>query len=84
MTLLGAPAASMITLTQPIRLGHKIAVHPHESGGAVTKYGVRIGHATAVIATGDWVHLHNCGSDLDERSNTLEVMTGSPTDTIYE
>jgi altronate hydrolase/altronate dehydratase small subunit len=50
----------------------------------VIKYGVRIGHATEPIAVGDWIHLHNCASDLDERSNTLEVTTGAPTDTIYE
>ncbi len=84
VSLLGSPAASTISANQAIRLGHKIAVRSHEKGEAVTKYGVRIGHATAPIATGDWIHLHNCASDLDERSNTLEVTTGAPTDTIYE
>ncbi len=84
VSLLGSPAASTISGNQAIQLGHKIAVRPHETGEAVIKYGVRIGHATAPIAAGDWIHLHNCASDLDERSNTLEVTTGAPTDTVYE
>jgi hypothetical protein len=74
----------VITANQSIGLGHKIALRAHEPGEAVTKYGVRIGHATVSISPGDWVHLHNCASDLDERSNSLEVTTGAPTDTIYE
>jgi len=82
--LLGLPGDPVITASQPIMIGHKIALSAHEAGAAVTKFGVRIGHATASIAPGDWVHLHNCASDLDERSNSLEVTTGTPTDTIYE
>ena len=84
VSLLGSSDVTTIPAKQSIRLGHKIAVRSHETGEAVTKYGVRIGHATASIAAGDWIHLHNCASDLDERSNTLEVTTGAPTDTIYE
>lgn len=84
VSLLGSPTAPTIIGNQAILLGHKIAVRPHEPGEAVIKYGVRIGHATAPIAAGDWIHLHNCASDLDERSNTLEVTTGAPTDTVYE
>lgn len=84
VSLLGSPSVSMLPASQAIRLGHKIAVRSHQAGEAVTKYGVRIGHATVPIAAGDWIHLHNCASDLDERSNTLEVTTGTPTDTVYE
>ena len=51
---------------------------------AVVKFGVRIGHATAAIRAGDWVHLHNCASDVDERSGTLDLHTGATTDTKYE
>lgn len=82
--LLGLPGDSAINASQAISMGHKIALRAHQVGEAVTKYGVRIGHATIPIAAGDWVHLHNCASDLDERSNSLEVTTGAPTDTIYE
>ena len=48
---------------------------------AVIKYGVRIGHATQPVARGAWVHLHNLASDLDERSGTLDLHSGAPTDT---
>lgn len=84
VNLLGSPCVSIIPAKQAILLGHKIAVRAHEAGEAVTKYGVRIGRATTSIAAGDWIHLHNCASDLDERSTTLEATTGVPTDTIYE
>jgi hypothetical protein len=30
------------------------------------------------------VHLHNCQSQLDERSSTLDLHTGLPGDTRYE
>ena len=82
--VLGAGKGASLTAREAIRLGHKIAIAAMASGDAVLKYGVRIGHATAPIKPGDWVHLHNCASDLDERSNTLEVATGVPQDTIYE
>jgi altronate dehydratase small subunit len=52
-------------------------------GGAVVKYGVRIGHATQAIQRGAWVHLHNLASDFDERSGTLDLHSGAPTDTAY-
>lgn len=82
--LLGSGAGTIITARQPVQLGHKIALAARSPGDAIIKYGVRIGRATAPIAPGDWVHLHNCASDYDERSNALEVTTGAPTDTLYE
>jgi altronate hydrolase/altronate dehydratase small subunit len=45
------------------------------------KFGVRIGHATEPIKRGGWVHLHNLASDLDERSGTLDLHSGAPSDT---
>lgn len=61
--------------------GHKIALHDIAAGEAVIKFGVRIGHATQTIKRGAWVHLHNLASDLDERSSTLDLHSGAPTDT---
>jgi len=84
VTLLGAGNGAIMTARQAIRLGHKIALTAMAPGEPVMKYGVQIGHATVPIAPGDWIHLHNCASDYDERSNTLEVTTGAPTDTLYE
>ncbi|MDA4845007.1 UxaA family hydrolase [Hoeflea poritis] len=46
-----------------IGLGHKVALRPIRAGEKVLKYGVPIGSATADIAVGDHVHLHNIRSD---------------------
>ena len=46
-----------------IGMGHKIALLPIGAGEKVLKYGVPIGSATAEIAVGDHVHLHNIRSD---------------------
>lgn len=69
---------------EKISRGHKIAVRDIAVDEAVVKSGVRIGHATQPVSRGAWVHLHNLASDLDERSGTLDVHSGAPTDTVYE
>ena len=70
-----------IQLLEKISRGHKIALRDISTNEAVTKFGVRIGHATKQIKCGAWVHLHNLASDLDERSGTLDLHSGVPTDT---
>jgi len=80
--LLGAVAdGSEIEAREPIAAGHKVALTSIRPGAAIVKFGVRIGHATRSIAAGSWVHLHNLASDLDTRSATLDLHTGSPKDT---
>ena len=81
--VLGHGAAS-ITATEPIKLGHKVALCAIASDEPVVKFGVAIGCATCDIAVGQWVHLHNCTSGFDQRSQTLDVRTGAATDTKYE
>ncbi|HEX3628745.1 MAG TPA: UxaA family hydrolase [Verrucomicrobiae bacterium] len=66
---------------EKISRGHKIALREIALNEAVMKFGVRIGHATKTINRGAWVHLHNLASDLDERSGTLDLHSGAPTDT---
>lgn len=44
---------------EDIPLGHKIALRDIASGQVITEYGVPIGKATADIARGDRVHVHN-------------------------
>ena len=44
--------------------GHKMALLPLEDGQPVVKYGFSIGHATAAIAPGEWVHTHNMATNL--------------------
>ncbi len=70
-----------IRLLENIALGHKVALRDITAGEAVVKFGVRIGHASQSIKRGAWVHLHNLASDLDERSGTLDLHSGAPTDT---
>jgi altronate dehydratase small subunit len=78
--ILGAGNAA-ITAVENIARGHKIALKEIATNEAVIKFGVRIGHATRPIQRGAWVHLHNVASDLDERSGTLDLQSGAPTDT---
>jgi altronate hydrolase len=52
-------AGGRITLDQPVRLGHKIAVRPIAKGHFVRKYGQIIGQATEPVEPGQWVHSHN-------------------------
>jgi len=70
-----------IRLLEKIELGHKVALRDIAVGEAIVKFGARIGHASRAINRGAWVHLHNLASDLDERSGTLELHSGTPTDT---
>jgi altronate dehydratase small subunit len=69
-----------VTARQPIASAHKIALARIPVGSPVVKFGVQIGLATRDIAPGDWVHLHNLASRHDERSSTLDINTGAPTD----
>lgn len=80
--LLGAVGSPLpLVAREAIARGHKIALTEIETGAAVVKFGVRIGHATQPIARGAWVHLHNLASDVDTRSGTLDLHSGAPTDT---
>jgi len=78
--ILGAEKSS-VTAVEKIARGHKIALREIGANEAVIKFGVRIGRATQAIPRGAWVHLHNLASDLDERSGTLDLHSGAPTDT---
>lgn len=49
-----------LALNASVPFGHKVALRPIAAGAAVVKYGVAIGIATAPIAAGDHVHVHNC------------------------
>lgn len=72
-----------IRLTQPVRMGHKIALFAIKAGVSIIKYGVPIGVATQPIAAGEWVHLHNCRSLYDMESSNLNVQTGAREETPY-
>jgi altronate dehydratase small subunit len=82
--VLNAGSGEIVNLSEAIAVGHKVALEAIDSGAAVVKYGIPIGHASHAIRPGQWVHLHNCASNFDERSGTLDVHSGATTDTKYE
>ncbi len=49
----------IVTVAEPIAMGHKMAIGPIEEDQPVHKYGQVIGYATHRIASGAWVHSHN-------------------------
>jgi SAF domain len=51
-----------VTVRATIPPGHKVAISRIPAGTAVVKYGSPIGLATADIAAGDHVHVHNLAS----------------------
>lgn len=55
-----------LTATAGIPAGHKFALKDISKGEPVIKYGEIIGRATKNIAEGEWVHVHNLKSHLDE------------------
>jgi hypothetical protein len=80
----GTDPARIVDAPAPVALGHKLALARVGPGDPIVKYGVAIGLATAAIAPGEWVHLHNCRSQVDERSNRLDPITGAAKDTPYD
>lgn len=55
-----------ITIAEDIDLGHKIAIHEIPINDSVIKYGEMIGVAISNIKSGEWVHTHNCKTNLNE------------------
>lgn len=83
LAIVGSSSKASITASEQIALGHKVALVPIAEGEPVIKFGVVIGVAMRPIAPGEWVHLHNCRSQLDERSGYFDVRTGEPGDQAY-
>ena len=52
----------LVTVSERIPRGHKVAIRPIARGDAVVKYGSAIGMATADIRAGAHVHTHNVAS----------------------
>lgn len=58
-----AVEGNTVRLAAPLAIGHKIARRPIGAGEKIVKYGAPIGSATAAIAPGAHVHVHNVKSD---------------------
>jgi altronate hydrolase len=57
----GTPLTDGAVAGERIPAGHKVAIRPIAVGEPVIRYGQIIGFATAPIAAGQHVHVHNCG-----------------------
>lgn len=53
-----------VTLREDIPYGHKFALCDIAQGENIVKYDFPIGHATAPILAGQWVHTHNVKTNL--------------------
>ena len=53
-----------VAAAMDIPQGHKMALRPIAENESVVKYGFSIGHATASINAGEWVHTHNMTTNL--------------------
>ena len=58
-----AIVGTSVTLTADLPIGHKLARQAVSVGEKIVKYGAPIGTATAPIAIGEPVHVHNLRSD---------------------
>ena len=73
----GEPARSArgteVKTSEIIPLGHKVALTPIPDGGLIMRFGVAVGIATADIAPGSLVHVHNVRSQyLDNAEDHYE------------
>jgi altronate hydrolase len=57
----GTPIGGGVVTTARIPPGHKVAIRAHAVGEPVRRYGQIIGFATAAVAPGEHVHVHNLG-----------------------
>ena len=53
-----------VTLREDIARGHKFALRDLAEGENVVKYGYPIGHTTAAVPAGGWIHSHNLKTNL--------------------
>jgi hypothetical protein len=83
LQIVGPAPSSNLAAREKIEMGHKVALVTIPEGAPVIKFGVVIGIAMRPIKPGEWVHLHNCRSQLDERSGHFDVHTGEPGDNAY-
>ena len=58
-----------LSVTEPIPLGHKVALVEIAANADVVEYGVRIGIARANIKQGALVHVHNIRSARWQKSS---------------
>ena len=73
-----------ICAKEDIPQGHKIAIKAIAEGEQVVKYGFSIGHTTAAVTPGQWVHTHNMKTNLSgeiEYTYNPKIMPPAPRQT---
>ena len=58
-------AGQRFTAIDDIPKGHKMALRDLRAGENILKYGSYIGHVTADVPAGSWLHSHNVETNLD-------------------
>jgi altronate dehydratase len=66
-TLVEFAGGKKIKVREEIPFAHKIALRRIPKGGAVIKYGERIGKAVRMIQPGELVHIHNVVGERGKR-----------------
>ncbi len=66
-TVVELPGGKRIDVKEEIPFAHKIALRKIPRGGAVIKYGERIGKAVRPIGPGELVHIHNVTGERGKR-----------------
>src|SRR3954453_7710501 len=69
----GETIAGGVRARKAVPRGHKVALAAIAAGQPVLKYGYAIGRASADIAAGDHVHVHNVASHLNGDFNTTSA-----------
>ena len=72
-----AISGGTVPASRDIPLAHKVARRAIAVGEKVLKYGAPIGTATAAIAVGEHVHVHNLKSDYTP-SYVVDAAAGEP------
>src|SRR4051812_47263449 len=68
-------AGTRATVAADVPIGHKLARKAIAAGDRIVKYGAPIGSATAPIAVGEVVHVHNVKSDYTPTYHLEDVRT---------
>src|SRR5690242_15809692 len=69
----GEPLSTGVRTRKAVPRGHKVALSAIAAGQAVLKYGYPIGRASADIAPGEHVHVHNVASHLNGDFSTTSA-----------
>ncbi len=77
-TIVEAPDGRRVEVRSAIPFGHKLALVPIAKGAPVVKYGEVIGLASADIAPGEHVHVHNVESQRGRGDLAAGGASGAP------